>query len=319
MLSTVAVQPSRRAELRADLPSLLFLAVVAVNTIVLATTSHLWLRALLALPQALLLAGCQEAKHMAVHGTFLSERRANDAVGVVFAALFGVNFTAYRYFHLQHHRATCTEADPEGQLYALSWRTRWIWALAPLELPWIAWHQNRVGWPMVPASRRGERNAAVVWMLVFFAIVGFCAWHAPQAVLWVYAIPAALLSWFDFMLTQAEHYGVPIGAALARRDPGETTQDIVLPFGLGWLMLHRPLHRVHHRYPGSRWYEAPRRLRDDPTAAPINYAAFVRRWLASGPRLWLLENSAPATHAAPVKHHRRHTHEPLHVLDRTAE
>ena len=301
MISAVAVaaRPSRDA----DLPSLLFLAIVAFNTIVLATTPHLWLRVLLCLPQALLLAGCQEAKHMAVHGTFLSNRRANDTVGLFCAALFGVNFTAYRYFHLQHHRASCTQADPEGRLYALSWRTRWIWALAPLELPWIAWHQNRVGWPMVPRSRRRECNVALGWMLGFFALVAIGAWRAPQAVLWAYALPAALLAWFDFVLTQAEHYGVPVARAATRREPGDITHDIVLPFGLGWLMLHRSLHRVHHRYPASRWHDAPRRLRDDPTAAPLTYSAFVRHWLAAGPRLWLPNSPEPG--APPVAHAKR--------------
>ncbi len=306
MLSAVAVRRSRwanlRAYLRADWPSLMFLALAALNTIVLATMPHLWLRALLSLPQALLLAGCQEAKHMAVHGTFLSDRRANDTAGVFCAALFGVNFTAYRYFHLQHHRANCTHADPEGQLYVLSWRTRWIWALAPLELPWIAWHQNRVGWPMVPRSKRRERNFALGWMLAFFAFVVIGAWRAPQAVLWAYALPAALLAWFDFMLTQAEHYEAPVAPATIRREPGDITHDIVLPLGLGWLMLHRSLHRVHHCYPATRWYDAPRRLRNDPTAAPLTYCAFVRLWLASGPRLWLPERSKPGASIADAKH-----------------
>jgi fatty acid desaturase len=300
MLLQTARHAHRRIDWRDDLPSLLFLGGVAANTALIALTPHTWLRALLTLPQALLLAGCQEAKHMAVHGSFLSLRPLNDAVGIVFAALFGVNFAAYRYFHLQHHRTTCTDADPEGRLYALSWKTRWIWVLAPLELPWIAYHQNRIGWPMVPPGRLRERAIALVWTLAFWALIGLGVWRAGavrQAIFWAYLIPVVLLAWFDFVLTQAEHYGVavvPSSAGTARSDPGAITHDIVLPLGLGWLTLHRSLHRVHHRHPALRWHRALRRLNADPTAAPITYAAFVRRWLAAGPRLWLPAEAMPA-------------------------
>ncbi|MGF6851257.1 fatty acid desaturase family protein [Paraburkholderia sp. CI3] len=287
-----------RASLLVDLPSGLFLLGVAANTALIACTAHEWLRALLALPQALLLAGCQEAKHLCVHGSFLTRRRANDLVGTVCAALFGVNFVAYRYFHFQHHRFTCTEADPEGRLYALSWRTRWVWLLAPVEVPWVAFHINRTAWSLVPAVRRPARRAALGGMLAIASLLGLCAWRAPQAVLWAYAIPLALHSWFDFLLTQAEHHGVAVLPSSCRRDPGAVTHDVVLPFGLGWLNLHRSLHRVHHRYPSLRWFEAPARLRDDPTASPISYGTFVRDWLAAGPRLW-----CPGDAASPRTEH----------------
>ncbi|AXV79406.1 MULTISPECIES: fatty acid desaturase family protein [Ralstonia solanacearum species complex] len=278
----------------ADVPSLLFLAGVVANTSLIACVDTPWLLTLLALPQALLLGGCQEAKHLCVHGTFLRNRRLNDAVGTVCAALFGVNFVAYRYLHYQHHRATCTDADPEGGLYALSWRTRWIWLLAPIELPWVAFHINRISWPMVPPGQRRRRTAALVWMVTFAALAGIAVCHAPQTVLFGYVMPLALFSWFDFVLTQAEHYQVDIAPAASARAPAALTLDIVLPLGLGWLTLHRPLHRVHHCYPGLRWFEAPRRLRADPTATPMSYATFVRRWLAAGPRLWLRADGSPA-------------------------
>jgi len=272
-----------------DLPSLLFLATVLLNTALIAVTSSPWLHVLLALSQALFLAGCQEAKHMAVHRTFLSHHGANDAIGIVCAALFGVNFIAYRYFHLRHHRATCTNADPEGRLYMRSWKTRWIWLLAPLEVPWVAYHQNRVGWTMVPPSRYWQRTMALAWMVIFIAAIGFGAWQSAavrQLLLWAYVVPATVLSWFDFVLTQAEHYGVPVTASTPRRDPGAITQDILLPPALGWITLHRSLHRVHHCYPAVRWHQAPRLLRVDPTTAPMTYLAFARRWMAEGPRLW---------------------------------
>jgi fatty acid desaturase len=281
----------RRMGLAADLPSIVFLLGVVTNTTLIACSAQLWVRILLATLQAMLLAGCQEAKHQSVHGSFLTNRRANDIVGTLCASLFGVNFITYRYFHLKHHRAICTDSDPEGELYALSWRTRWIWLLAPLELPWVAYHINRIAWSMVPAAQVKARRNALACMLGCGLLLAYCAWQAPQTILWAYAIPLALHAWFDFLLTQAEHYGIAVSSSSFRRDPGAVTHDILLPFGLGWLNLHRSLHRVHHQHPGVRWHQAPARLRADPTASPVPLNRFVRRWLAEGPRLWQLRTS----------------------------
>lgn len=284
--------PIRRSRDRwyADLPSAVFVMAVATNTMWICRTSTVWLLIALTLLQTLLMVGCQEAKHLSVHGTFFRNRRLNDAMGVACAALFGANFVAYRYFHLEHHRATCTEADPEGRLYSLSWRTRWIWLLAPLELPWVAWHIGRTAWPMVPANKRSQRRVALGWMVVFGILVVVGLRVAPAAVACAYLIPLVLFAWLDFILTQAEHYEVAIVPALDARDPHTVSHDIVLPFGLGWLTLHRALHRVHHCNPGLRWFEAPRALQRaerNGMATPLSYGAFARRWLANGPRLWL--------------------------------
>lgn len=275
-----------------DLSSLLFLLALAANTACIATTGSVALRLVLLLPQALLLLGCQEAKHLAVHGRFLSDRRLNDAVGTVCAALFGMNFEAFRHFHLRHHRAVCTEHDPEGALYAMSWRTRAIWLLAPFELPWVAYHLQRLAWPMVPPGRRPALVSGAAVQLAMAGLVAALAWRHPLAVLWALALPLALACWIDFPLTQGEHYGVAVLPASHRRDAGELANDIVLPLGLGWLTLHRSLHRVHHRQPGRPWVEAPRSLRAGPV--PMSYAGFVRRWWAGGPRLW-----PPASPASP--------------------
>ena len=272
---------------RADVPSLLFLLGIAANTglIIACIDRPLWL-GLLAPLQALLLMGCQEAKHQAVHRKFLSHCTANDLVGTVCAAMFGVNFIAYRYFHCQHHRATCTDDDPEGRLYSLSWPTRWIWLLAPLEVPLVAFFINKNAWAMVPASQHASRRAATACMLMVAVLMGLLVWQAPLVALWAYGIPLVLASWIDFPMTQAEHYGMGVRPSGSPHDPGALTLDLILPAGMGWLILHRSLHRVHHCDPGLRWFRAPARMRADPASAPVPYAAFLRLWLAKGPRLW---------------------------------
>lgn len=284
----------------AELPSAAFILAVATNTVLICRTTAVWPLVVLIVLQAILMVGCQEAKHLCVHGTFFRNRRLNDAIGIACAALFGVNFLAYRYFHFAHHRATCTEADPEGRLYSLSWRTRWIWLLAPVELPWVAWHIGRTAWPMVPANKRWQRRLALVWMVAFGLLIVAGALAAPVALACAYVIPLALFSWFDFILTQAEHYGVAVAPVSDGRDPHTVSHDIVLPLGLGWLTLHRALHGVHHGNPALRWFEAPRALKQSTTATPLSYGGFARRWFANGPRLWITAQGRQADAMIPT-------------------
>ena len=55
--------------------------------------------------------------HEAVHSTLCWPTALNEALGVAGQALVGVNFTAYRLQHLDHHRARSRAADPDGHIY----------------------------------------------------------------------------------------------------------------------------------------------------------------------------------------------------------
>jgi fatty acid desaturase len=278
-----AVKSVRRT---CDVASGIFLLVAATNTALLATTQSVAICVPLAFVQALLLLGCQEAKHLAAHRTFFGNRLLNDWAGIACASLIGENFVAFRHFHFKHHLTTCNEDDPEGHLYALSWQTRWIWLLAPLEIYWVAFHINRIGGSLVLQGRQAaHRLSKAAWLLCIGTLAMAC-WLAPHAFAWAYAIPLAISAWIDLPLTQAEHFGVPVAPSQTRRGAQELANDIQLPLGLGWAMLHRSLHCVHHRRPNGEWIDAPRQLREHASAAPVAYASFARRWLRDGPRLW---------------------------------
>ena len=55
--------------------------------------------------------------HEAVHKTLCTNQRINEFVGVVGQAMVGVNFTAYRLQHIDHHRAPTHETDPDAHIY----------------------------------------------------------------------------------------------------------------------------------------------------------------------------------------------------------
>ncbi len=55
--------------------------------------------------------------HEAVHHTLVYPRKLNELLGVFGQAIVGVNFTAYRLQHLDHHKVRTRKEDPDGHIY----------------------------------------------------------------------------------------------------------------------------------------------------------------------------------------------------------
>jgi len=55
--------------------------------------------------------------HEAVHSTLAFPRPLNEVLGVFGQAIVGVNFSAYRLQHLDHHRVRTRAEDPDGHIY----------------------------------------------------------------------------------------------------------------------------------------------------------------------------------------------------------
>jgi fatty acid desaturase len=87
--------------------------------------------------------------HEATHRNLCRNRRLNDAAGTVAAALHGVPFATWRYFHLTHHANTGTEDDSE--VYRTSW-SRWTLLTFPL----TQWVFLRILWRWEIATARGN-------------------------------------------------------------------------------------------------------------------------------------------------------------------
>ncbi|WP_260958563.1 fatty acid desaturase family protein [Pseudomonas citri] len=279
---------------RANLPSYLFVALCILNTALIAWLSGQdtfgWqVLAPLILLQAILMIGVQEIKHQGVHRQFLVGTRLNDAVGMVAAAIFAANFVGYRHFHLEHHRKTCQADDPEGLMYEKSWRTRLICLLGPVEQLWISFSSNRIARPYLPPHAMWQWRFCNVLIVVFIVALAASLYAAPRQVIYSYLLPYCMFAWLDFWLTQAEHYGVPISAQGARRDPATITTDLYLPRPISWLILHRSLHRTHHAAPATRWFQAHARsvaLEQHKPGGATDLPTFVATWMRLGPRLW---------------------------------
>ncbi|WP_404840858.1 fatty acid desaturase [Alkalilimnicola ehrlichii] len=76
-------------------------------------------------------------------------------------------------------------------------------------------------------------------------------------------------------------------------DPADTANDIALPAFFGALCLFRNYHRVHHAYPTTKWYAAPRVYEQTflangkPAVAVFD---LIAQWMRRGPRTWPVAN-----------------------------
>lgn len=96
--------------------TVLFMVLLAVIMICFATLSWVnwvWMIPLMGWIQYYIVI----SGHEAVHKTLCPNRQLNEWVGVIGQAMVGVNFTAYRLQHIDHHRAPTYETDPDAHIY----------------------------------------------------------------------------------------------------------------------------------------------------------------------------------------------------------
>lgn len=307
MSARAAAAPLERAfpeprSVRASWPSYLYASLFVLNTgVISAYPGSVFVLPLLVL-QSLFFVGLLELTHQSVHRNFVSSKLGNEILGTTAAGLIGFNLVAYRYFHFEHHRHPCDEEDPEGLLYAGSPRTRWIWLIAPVAQLWVAVAINRLAGQYVPRRKRRDWLRARFALGLMLCALMLFAVLAPQSFVMAYLLPFCGFAWIDFPFSQAEHYGVDIRKRTARADYGTVTHDVRVPLVLSGLMLHRNLHRVHHIWPNTRWYEAPGRLGDlerSQSEQVLTFAEFLSRWMRQGPRLWAPQGSPAPDEARP--------------------
>ncbi len=273
----------------ANWPSYLYLSLLALNSVAICTLASDVGAIGLILLQAWFMVGLFELMHQAAHRRFVTSGVWNETLGNLAAALIGLNFTAFRYFHLEHHRHTCDEGDPEGLIYSNVARSRWNWLIAPVLHGAAVWRINQLASRFVPASRRAD------WMgsnaMLALVLVGLVLWLvlAPRSFLLCYLLPFLLFTWLDYLFSQAEHYGAKVRGIDDSVNVANLTLDLRMPRWISLLMLHRNLHRVHHVWPRTRWFEAPSFLPALDRAQPgrvISLTGFIARWLTQGPRQW---------------------------------
>ncbi len=240
--------------------------------------------------QGLFFVGLLELTHQSVHRNFVTNRRVNEFIGMFAASFVGFNLVGYRHFHLEHHRHTCDDDDPEGLLYIHSPSTRWSLLTAPIAHLWVAFSINNLAKRFVPVSKIAEWRRNRLYLVVMLGVGGLFVFADLSLFLKVYVVPLCLFAYMDSFFSQAEHYDALVRKTSEKVDVASVTFDIQVPLLLSHLMLNRNLHRVHHVWPRTRWFEAPARieiLNKGETERVMTLFEFVLKWFKQGPRLWV--------------------------------
>jgi fatty acid desaturase len=188
--------------------------------------------------------------HEATHRHAARTRWLNEGVLWFTNALVWVSGTAYRAFHLDHHKYARTERDPEQQL--LSRIARAVPGWAYLGLPAVA-HLEVNTYPFRRPEGRAIRPRVVA------ELVGAALLHAGIALgfgihgylLYVFAPTFTSLSAVVILRSLCEHHGA------SAHDPWTNTRTMDAGKLLDFLWSNTSYHLEHHLHPGVPCRELP--------------------------------------------------------------
>ena len=178
--------------------------------------------------------------HEASHRLLARRRWANDLLGNLAGWPLLTPLSAYRSFHLAHHRATNHDDDPNAPL-----NSRRMLVFGSLAYVYLihrhAWRTFR-GRPM---ARYLIESAAMVASLAAAMIL---LPHAIRERAWL--LPLAVTAVLQNLRIVTEHLDLPSGRF-------HDTWQLALPRALSRWLLHYDHHLEHHLRPGLPWHELP--------------------------------------------------------------
>ncbi len=228
--------------------------------------------------------------HEALHGTVFRSRRANN----VFAAITGffqvAGPTAYRAFHLQHHRASHSPDDPEiSPALALltDWATNPVTGLtlfsgvpilfgkliALITTVLLPTSVLKGPSPYLVDAEVGRMRLEAVIVLSLHALA---AWALGWT--WPLLFVIGHLGMGPFLA--CEHTGLPMAGSVVMR-----TRSMAAPALVRWFAWNMNLHAEHHGWPSVPWWQLPalsESLGDrlpHRTTYPAVWAEAARAWM----------------------------------------
>jgi fatty acid desaturase len=188
--------------------------------------------------------------HEGAHGLIARRRPVNEVFTWLTHAVVGLSGTAYRAFHLEHHRTVQTEDDPEYRLLQRVARGAPGWSY--LAIPLLA-HVYVNAYPFTSAgSTRARRRTALDLAAALALHVGLRAAVGTRAyVLFVIAPIFTSLAFVVALRSLAEHHSTDPS------DPWTRTRTSLLPRWLALAWSNANYHLEHHLFPTVPWQELP--------------------------------------------------------------
>nr|AGC72547.1 fatty acid desaturase [uncultured bacterium A1Q1_fos_862] len=237
------------------------------------------------------------AIHEALHGSLFNRRWLNDAVGTALGAVTFVHYAPYRTYHLEHHRRTHEQGDPEP-IVVLRSRTAQVSgvvAAMPLFSLQLTWHMLRActGRPVPWYSRTRRPGLDLAALIGGLGVLSVAVWTAASGhwgpVLGLWVLPLTLAMAIGGVFALPEHYGCSYGPA----SPFATSRTTYTTVPLRFLVWNGNYHTAHHLVPSVTAPHLPRLhelIRDRYEHTSPGYLAYHRS-------LW--RELAAGSHSAP--------------------
>jgi fatty acid desaturase len=193
--------------------------------------------------------------HETLHGHLFPRPWANRLVGTVAGAWVGLPWSTYRAYHLGHHQASCTPADPEGPPYLFT--SRWYYAAMPAGGPAFAvtfvwWTVRTIAGSPPPfvRSARQRRDVVIDGMtsVAFYVAMIALGVHDPRLLATVWLVPWLFaVAVLEPLVLVPEHYGASMDDAEFSLATTRTVRSNRL---LTWIYWGNNFHTAHHVAPG---------------------------------------------------------------------
>lgn len=216
--------------------------------------------------------------HEGVHGGFFGSPFLNRWVGFLCGAPVLLSTSAYRAYHLPHHRHERSAEDPDEFENA----TRSPRVLKVLLVLWLlAGSLFYLAYIPIVGYRQGTLEARRAILAEYFLMACFVATAVPlvpfQTLLQVWLAPFAVVLLLAQVRGFTEHIFTAGDAAV------HCARTITSNRLVAFLMLNLNYHLDHHLYPGVPWYNLPRLhavLRDElrRLGAPVSTSYWVFLW-----------------------------------------
>lgn len=270
--------------------TLMLIAAVLIVTVLVVTqfvatepaAKWQWLLALVILPSIIVVAAQQQAlfvlAHEAAHYRLFPNRRVNDFVGRLLAAVVGLSMCSYRVVHRLHHNHLYGDQDPDIALHGGYPRGKayLLRKLAADVLGLTAWKTYRyfLGSPAanantgvaqrplddtLPALRQAARNdrwlVAGVQLGMPVCVVILSGWEGLAMYLLLWVVPAVTALQAILRIRAICEHGAPSGYESALKAARTTIAGPILRFVL--FPHHVNYHLEHHLYPAVPHYNLP--------------------------------------------------------------